>query len=338
MTLSNLFGKMSSIRLAFLSTALLHMLPSGAAASRNQMPEIHPFFERATDDARPAITTNTVRLAAKKKETEKSLDANEVETEDIFGFTFGTDLPERGQKEGEVELFAARGKQDGSYTVLAKELALKYMALTDTRVSVSGVLAYHSISGVTGFDDRHTVSPQSLGFETRHRFVDRAKGPFGVAIRIRPSWARVDEVSGVPVSQFGTDFGLLADQELVKDRLFGAINLRYDFAASRVLNTGEWERESSIGAAVAASWQVRPGLFVGAEARYFRAYEGLALNSFSGEALFVGPTFFTKLSKCCFFAGAWNIQAWGHEQGGSSSRDLVNFERQRATLKVGFEM
>jgi hypothetical protein len=105
-----------------------------------------------------------------------------------------------------------------------------------------------------------------------------------------------------------------------------------------VLETGEFERESSIGVAAAASWQLRPGLLFGVEARYFRAYEGLALNTFAGEAVFLGPTAFAKLSKCCFIAAAWNIQAWGREQGAAGSLDLVNFERHQVTLKLGFEM
>ena len=181
-----------------------------------------------------------IRLAANKNNNKKtSNDENEVETEDIFGFTLGSDLPEKGNKEGELELVGSRGKQDGSYTALTKELAIKYMALTDTRFAVSGAMAYQTITGVTGLEDRNKVSPQSLGFEVKHRLLDRAKAPFGLAVSARPSWVRSDEMSGMPVSQFETAFALITDKELVKDWLFGAINLLYGFAVSRVLETGE---------------------------------------------------------------------------------------------------
>jgi hypothetical protein len=62
------------------------------------------------------------------------------------------------------------------------------------------------------------------------------------------------------------------------------------------------------------------------------------LDSFAGQALYLGPTAFAKLSKCCFIAAAWNIQAWGREHGGAGSLDLVNFERHQFTLKLGFDM
>ena len=258
-----------------------------------------------------------------------------MDSEDIFGFTSGTDLPEKGQKQGEFEFVGTRGKQDGSYTALTKAVALKYMALTDTRFAVTGAMAYHNISGVTGLEDLNRLTPQSLGFEMKHRFLDRTKAPLGLALSIEPIWSRIDEVSGVPVSQFGTGCALVADKELVADRLFGAVNLLYDLAASRVLETGEWERESSIGVGTAASLQFQQGFFLGLEARYFRAYEGLTLGSFAGEALFVGPTAY--VNKCCFLAAAWNVQAWGRASGGAGSLDLENFERHQATVKFGFD-
>ena len=333
--MDNLYDRWRKHTFAVLCGPMLILFTAGAAGASRAPPEHKPtsFNQQAAGDA-----PNRFRLVrfASNKNKPKTED-NEVDSEDIFGFTSGTDLPEKGQKQGEIELSGARGKQDGSYTALANSVALKYMALSDTRFAISGALAYHNIAGVTGLDDRNVLTPQSLGFEIKHRFLDRTKAPFGLALSIKPAWSRIDEVSGVPVAQFGTGVGILLDKELVSDRLFGAINLLYDVAASKILDTGEWERESSIGLGTAVSLQVRQGLFLGVEARYFRAYEGLALASFAGEALFVGPTLYAKLAKCCFVAAAWNVQAWGRENGAGGSLDLVNFERHQATFKFGFD-
>ena len=78
----------------------------------------------------------------------------EVDSEDIFGFTSGTDLPELGQKAAEIEIVGRFGKQDGSYFALIPSLAFKYMAFPDTQLAVSVAAARHDISGVTGLDDR----------------------------------------------------------------------------------------------------------------------------------------------------------------------------------------
>ena len=43
--------------------------------------------------------------------------------------------------------------------------------------------------------------------------------------------------------------------------------------------------------------QLRPGFFLGGEARYLRRYEGIGLEEFAGQALFVGPTAYFQLSR-----------------------------------------
>jgi hypothetical protein len=53
--------------------------------------------------------------------------------------------------------------------------------------------------------------------------------------------------------------------------------------------TGVREHQSQLGTSVAMALQVHPGLLIGAEARYMRSYEGLAPNTFTGNALFLGP-------------------------------------------------
>jgi hypothetical protein len=140
---------------ALLGAAILQLFPSTGFASRAP---INPVLQKVH-----ANTLGLTRFAANKPKSKAT--ENEVDSEDIFGFTSGTDLPEKGQKQGEFEFVGTRGKQDGSYTALTKAVALKYMALTDTRFAVTGAMAYHNISGVTGLEDLNRLTPQSLGFE-----------------------------------------------------------------------------------------------------------------------------------------------------------------------------
>ena len=81
--------------------------------------------------------------------------------------------------------------------------------------------------------------------------------------------------------------------------------------------------------------QVVPNVFLGAEARSLRQYDGLGLNSFAGQALYVGPTFYATFGQGYFLSAAWNMQVWGAAAGGSGALDLVNFERHQAKLRVG---
>jgi hypothetical protein len=81
--------------------------------------------------------------------------------------------------------------------------------------------------------------------------------------------------------------------------------------------------------------QLRPGLFLGGEARYLRRYEGIGPQELAGQALFVGPTVYFQLSQRTRLTAAWSLQAWGRPAGANAALDLVNFERQHARLVFG---
>ena len=71
------------------------------------------------------------------------------------------------------------------------------------------------------------------------------------------------------------------------------------------------------------------------EVRNLRHYDGLALNSFAGQALYIGPTFYAAFGERYFVSAAWSIQVWGTVAGSSGMLDLTNFERHQAKLRLG---
>ena len=81
--------------------------------------------------------------------------------------------------------------------------------------------------------------------------------------------------------------------------------------------------------------QMRPNFFVGGEARYLRKYEGIGLQEFAGQALFVGPTAYFKLSESSRLTLAWSFQAWGRSARSMPALDLIDFERHQARLVFG---
>jgi hypothetical protein len=82
--------------------------------------------------------------------------------------------------------------------------------------------------------------------------------------------------------------------------------------------------------------QIRPGILIGGEARYLRKYEGVSLDNFVGQALFVGPTGYWQLSERSRLTIAWETQIWGRPTASSAALDLVNFERNQARVIFGF--
>src|SRR4051794_27036030 len=97
------------------------------------------------------------------------------------------------------------------------------------------------------------------------------------------------------------------------------------------------EHTSRAGVSGALAFQAFPNVFLGAEVRYLRAYEGLALQHFRGEAVFVGPTLYAKLSDHFTISAAYSAQVSGHAVGVPGQLDLDNFSRHQARLVVIFE-
>jgi hypothetical protein len=218
---------------------------------------------------------------------------------------------------------------------MGQEFELEFVPMQNFRVEVGSTFATHGIFAVPGLADRSQFDWQSASLDLRYRFLDRDKDPFGLTLAAESHLDRVDETTAARVRKYGTEFTLAFDRELIPDLSIAALNLIYQPEWTRTLATGQTEQESTVGAALAVMAQIRPGFFLGGEARYFRKYEGLGLDDFAGQALFVGPTIFLKLSNRSRLTANWSFQAWGHAVGSTAALDLVNFERHQARLVLG---
>jgi hypothetical protein len=97
------------------------------------------------------------------------------------------------------------------------------------------------------------------------------------------------------------------------------------------------ERSSNFGVSGALALQAFPNVFLGAEVRYLRAYEGLTLQRFRGEAVFVGPSFYAKLGERFAITAAFSTQVAGHAVGVPGRLDLDNFSRHEARLRLIYD-
>jgi hypothetical protein len=257
-----------------------------------------------------------------------------VETEHLFGFTLGSDIDPPGGRHLILDLSGSFGKRTGSYSAWSTHVEYAFTPWQNFHVSLGASLASHRISGVEGLEDRGQTAFEGLGLELRQRVFDRKYAPFGLTLTAAPHWARLDEKTGESADKFAVEFNLAADKELIKGRLFAAVNLIYEPEWVRIKATGERERESTFGASFAAMMALAPSVFLGGEVRYLRAYEGVSLDTFSGEAWFVGPTLYVSVNDRLSLIAAYSTQASGRAAGGPTGLELENFERHRAKLKA----
>lgn len=262
--------------------------------------------------------------------------ADDIDTEHLFGFTTGSDVGKSGEIEIENETAGGFGKQAGSYAALSHTIEAKFTPVDNFRLGVTTALAYFDIAGVPGLGDRQQGGLQGFSFNLQYRLIDPEHGPFALTIIAEPRWGRFDDISGEPVTTHGGTLTLAMDRELVAGRLFGAFNAFYDTAASQFGSSSDWQPQSKAGLSAALSGQIQPALFVGGEIRYLRAYDGLALDAFAGKAVFAGPTMYLQINKRLSLSAAWNLQISGRASAGGGALDLTHFERQEATIRLGF--
>jgi hypothetical protein len=259
----------------------------------------------------------------------------EVDTEDLFGFVEGSDIGDARETELESDAIIRAGRSTGSFADTAAQFQYKYTLLQNFRITAAATFAYYDILGVTDMDDRRAAAVQSLSFDARFRLLDRYHSPFGLTLSVNPHWGFADETTGGKISHFGWEGELLMDRELLPNRLVGALNLHYDTDRTVARDSGV-EQQPTLGIGTALAYQVIPAVWMGAEMRYFRSYEGALLETFTGQALYIGPTLYTKLGEKAWLSAAFSFQAWGGAVSVPGALDLTNFERYQAKLRLGY--
>jgi hypothetical protein len=264
-----------------------------------------------------------------------SLHAEGIDTEHLFGFMIGTDVGNVGEREFQSQTTGRLARNGGSYRAVSEELELEFVAARNFRIELGTTFAAYDINGVPGIEDRRQLAWQGVSVDFRYRFLGREAAPFGLAFAVETHGDRIDETTAAVVRNYGTEFTLAFDRELVPNFAVAAFNLIYQPEWTRFVGTQAAEQESTVGAALGLMAQIRPDFFLGGETRYLRRYQGIGLEGLAGQALFIGPTAYFQLSERSRLTATWSAQAWGRPAGSNAALDLVNFERHQARLVFG---
>ncbi len=261
-----------------------------------------------------------------------------LESESLFGFTLGSDIDHEGAIGIAVETVIGTGRRDGRYTAANTKLELSWAAAKNLSVSGSLLGGYWNIANNPALPDTNAMRFRGLGGEVRWRWLDRSERGVGLTLHLEPSIAIADEVTGEAGFGFASENKLIMDAELVKDRLWGAVNLVWDMERFRPWAQGAVAEEGSVGGFTGAlTARVADSVFVGGEIRYLTAFDGLTFGKQVGRAVYVGPTAYWRISEDAWLSLAWNIQVAGHENNEPRRLDLTNFSRNVFRIKLGWE-
>jgi hypothetical protein len=258
-----------------------------------------------------------------------------IDTEHIYGFMIGSDVGDPGEREFQTTMTGRFSKQAGNYQALDQQLELEFVPFRNFRIEVGTTLAAYDISSVPGVANLNQAGWQGATLDLRYKFFDRETAPFGLTVAVESHGSRFDDISGLSARDYGTELTLVLERDLIPHLAVATLNLGYQPEWTHLAGMPTGQRDSTLAVAAGLMAQVRPGLLLGGEARYFRQYDGIGLDQLVGEAFFVGPTAYFQLSERARITASWSFQAWGRPAASSVTLDLVNFERQQARLVFG---
>jgi hypothetical protein len=260
---------------------------------------------------------------------------HELETKYIFGFTTGADIGVPGEQSIEFETTAAFQKRGGHYSAVEQEIEFEGVPTDTFAYELSAHSTYHSISGMSGgLDDINRTGFSGLSANLSFAILHRGpESPIGLTVTAEPEWERIDGDSGQFARNAGSTFTLIADTELVANRLYGAVNISYALEVGKATSDVDWEHSSTLGVTGALAYRFAPKITVGGELEYYRAYDGLLFDTFSGNALYAGPTLHVQFDSKTMLAAAFSTEVAGRAAGEQNALDLTNFERYHVNLK-----
>ena len=263
---------------------------------------------------------------------------HELETKYIFGsFTVGSSIDAEGEKAFEPETQADFGKRAGRYAATETELEYEFTPTQYLQIELGPTVSYYNIQNVPGLDNRNFATINGFEAALRPIIIDRGTSSLAVTGSIEPEFHSHDETSGAKVINYGLETRLEADIELIKNRLFFGSNLLYEPETTRA-DLGAWQKESTWGVSAALAYQIVPKVVIGADLWYLQHYEGLAFNTFTGDAVYLGPTVYWQIAPKVLVSAAFEAQIAGHEVGATPANlDLTDFSRMRARLLFEFE-
>jgi len=271
---------------------------------------------------------------------------DKVDTENLFGFTEGTDTGKKGEQEIVVDAIGRFSKRRGGPGISgygAAEPIVSYQIDPTDEFSIEPGLQFDArdTRSIAGVPDKRFATFNGGSLELKYQFHKRTDAaPFGIALQAEPLYSRVTPIEGQGADVFSMDTRLMVDARLIPDRLWAGVNLIYDPSVARLKGSGETDRSSTLSLSGTLMARITDTLFLGPELRALRAYDGAFLNRFLGHAVFAGPVLHYQVSEKGFLTLAYAAQVFGHDRAPDFSDrafNLTQFARHALRIRFGID-
>ncbi|VUD72305.1 hypothetical protein MET9862_02900 [Methylobacterium symbioticum] len=313
------------------------------------MPSRFPAYIRRPAARAAAVMSALILLQASalaKPDQDNGGEPDKVDTENLFGFTEGTDTGKKGEQEALVDMigrFSKRRDGPGRSGYGSAQPLISYQYDPTDNISIEPGLLFDARDhrNIAGVPDKTFGTFNGGSLELKYQFFKRTdERPFSLALQVEPQYARITPIEGQGADVFSVETRLIADARIVPDKLWGGLNLIYDPQVARLKGSGEVDRSSTLSISGTLMTKVADSLFVGPELRYLRAYDGTYLNRFLGHAMFAGPVLHYQVMEKGFLSLAYATQVFGHDRDPDfvgRAFNLNQFARHAVRVRFGVE-
>ncbi|MBY0296278.1 MAG: hypothetical protein K2X71_09610 [Methylobacterium sp.] len=271
----------------------------------------------------------------------------QVDTEHLFGFSEGAETGRKGEQEVVLDTVTRIGKRragpgPSTYRVLDTKLGYQFDPTDGFSIELGAFGDLRRVRTIADLDDKAFGTFDGVSVELKYQFLHAsAEQPVGLALELRPRFARVLPVEGNGANVFDMESVLQLDVQVVPGRLWYGANVSFEPAAGRRRGSGgAGFRSSTFLVSQSLVGRIAENTFLGPEIRYLRGYDGTFLNRLESVALTLGPALHHRFTEKTWLTLAYAGQVWGRDTDRAYARralGLSQFERHALRVKVGVE-
>ena len=257
--------------------------------------------------------------------------------ENIFAYSYGSETLPKDASEAYLWVTDRREKDLGAYNAQDIKFELEHGFSDRFQASAYVNFVSHHIKGLEpelGNQDRD-FAWNGMQASLKYALTSPYKYGIGIAIYVEPGFARYGKKSGERANQVSLETKLLLQKNFMNDKLIwvGNVTAEQEFEHE---GGGYWESELEFELSSGLTYNVAPGLHLGAEGRYTAAYENFP-NKFqrSDYAIFFGPTIHYA-TRSWWATLSYQPQISGGPTVRSNTLNLADYEKREIRLKLGY--
>ncbi len=258
--------------------------------------------------------------------------------ESPFGYLYTAESLPKGHGEYEQWHTLRAGKTSGSYTALDIKNELEYGFTDRFQASLYLNSSYlHSKDvpnpddGSVNLENQSSFDVNGVSVELKYQLLSPYKSPVGLSIYMEPELGMRNALTGTETIERALEFKLIAQKNLLDDRLILASNIVFE---------PEWERDGDERSkelkneySLGASYRVAVGWFTGLEILNRRKFDDQDFAKQGTSAFFLGPVFHYA-NKAWWTTLTVLPQIAGNPRS-DSSRTLGEYEKMEIRWRIG---